>query len=40
MKIYATDYDGTVTYRGVTSELKEAVRCWREAGNLFGIEII
>ena len=37
MKIYATDYDGTVTYRGVTPELKEAVRRWREAGNLFGI---
>lgn len=37
MRIYATDYDGTVTYRGVTPELHAAIAEWRARGNLFGV---
>ncbi len=37
MKIIATDYDGTVTHRGVTPELLSAIAEWRAKGNLFGI---
>lgn len=37
MYLYATDYDGTVTYHGVTPELKEALARWKAEGNLFGV---
>ena len=37
MKLYATDYDGTVSHGGVTPGLLEALAAWRRAGNRFGI---
>lgn len=38
MKIIASDFDGTINYRGVISEQdKEAIRKFRRAGNKFGI---
>jgi len=37
MKILATDFDGTVNYGGWPREKYEALRKWREAGNLFGL---
>lgn len=36
MKILCSDYDGTFNYHGVDDRKREAVRKWREAGNLFG----
>lgn len=37
MKVYATDYDNTLNYGGITSELTDAINSWRNSGNLFGI---
>lgn len=37
MDIYATDFDGTVTYHGVTPALLCALDRWKAAGNLFGV---
>lgn len=37
MRIIASDFDGTITHRGVTPELRAAIAEWRAAGNLFGI---
>ena len=37
MKLIATDYDGTLNYNGVGTETIEAIRRWRQAGNLFGV---
>lgn len=36
MKILCSDYDGTFNHHGVDDRKREAVRRWREAGNLFG----
>lgn len=37
MKIIATDYDGTLNYKGIDVEKREAIALWRKKGNLFGI---
>ena len=37
MKILGSDYDGTFSYGGLRDDKLEAVRRWREAGNVFGI---
>ena len=38
MKIIASDYDGTFhRHHGVEQKDREAVRKWRESGNLFGV---
>lgn len=37
MKIIASDYDGTFNHGGVDETKRNAVKRWREAGNLFGI---
>lgn len=37
MKLLATDYDGTLCYGEVLPEDLEAIRRWKEAGNLFAI---
>lgn len=37
MRVYATDFDGTVTYKGVSDELRAAIARWQAAGNLFGV---
>ena len=37
MKLIATDYDGTLNYNGVGAETLEAIRRWRQAGNMFGV---
>lgn len=35
MKIICTDYDGTLNHGGITEEKLEAIRKWKEKGNLF-----
>lgn len=37
MKLIATDYDGTLNFNGVDDKKREAIRLWREKGNLFGV---
>ncbi|MBQ8186570.1 MAG: HAD family phosphatase [Clostridia bacterium] len=37
MYILATDYDGTLSRGGVSQRNKDAIRRFREAGNLFGV---
>lgn len=37
MMILGSDYDGTLTYGGITEEKCEMIRRWRQAGNKFGI---
>lgn len=38
MKIIASDYDGTLRHRhGISDEDRNAIKKWRESGNLFGI---
>ena len=38
MKIIASDFDGTINYKGkISDEDKEAIRRFRQAGNKFGI---
>ena len=37
MRLIATDYDGTLNHGGIDEEKLEAIRRWREAGNLFGV---
>lgn len=37
MKIICTDYDGTLNHGGITLEKLEAIKKWREEGNLFCI---
>lgn len=37
MKIIATDYDGTLNHGGIDDAKRNAIKKWREAGNLFGI---
>lgn len=37
MKIIATDYDGTLNHGGIDGTKRNAIKKWREAGNLFGI---
>ena len=35
MKIICSDYDGTLNHGGITAEKLEAIRKWKEQGNLF-----
>ncbi len=35
MKIICTDYDGTLNHGGITEKKLEAIRKWKEKGNLF-----
>lgn len=37
MKIIASDYDGTLSYGGIDDSKREAIRKWRESGNVFAI---
>ena len=37
MKIIASDYDGTLSYGGIDDKKREAIKKWREAGNIFTI---
>lgn len=37
MKIIASDYDGTLNHGGIDDIKRNAIKRWREAGNLFGI---
>ena len=37
MYILATDYDGTLSRGGVSERNRDAIRRFREAGNLFGV---
>lgn len=37
MKIIASDYDGTLNHGGIDDEKREAIRKWRDAGNIFAI---
>lgn len=37
MKIIASDYDGTLNHGGIDDVKREAIKCWRKAGNLFGL---
>lgn len=37
MYILASDYDGTLNYHGISQRNREAIRRFREAGNLFGV---
>lgn len=37
MKIIASDYDGTLSYGGIDDKKREAIRKWRDAGNIFAI---
>lgn len=38
MKIFASDYDGTIKVKGIVSENNiEALKEWKKAGNVFGI---
>lgn len=37
MKLFATDYDGTITFHGVSDEFRAAIGRWTAAGNLFGV---
>lgn len=35
MKIIGSDYDGTLNHNGIDDAKRQAIRRWREAGNLF-----
>ena len=37
MKIIASDYDGTLNYKGIDDQKRDAVKRWREQGNLFAL---
>ena len=37
MKIICTDYDGTLNHGGITEKKLEAIKKWKDAGNLFCI---
>ena len=37
MKIFATDFDGTLNNRPIDDVLLSAIRAWQAAGNLFGV---
>ena len=37
MKIIASDYDGTLNYKGIDDEKRNAIKKWREKSNKFGI---
>lgn len=37
MKILGSDYDGTLNYGGIGEEKINAIRRWREAGNVFAL---
>ncbi len=37
MKIIASDYDGTLNHGGIDDKKRNAIKEWREAGNLFGL---
>lgn len=37
MKIIASDYDGTLNHGGIDDTKRNAIKRWRNAGNLFGI---
>lgn len=37
MKIIASDYDGTLSYGGIDDKKREAIKKWRDAGNIFTI---
>ena len=37
MKLIGSDYDGTLNHGGIDEEKLEAIRRWRQAGNIFGV---
>ena len=37
MKIIASDYDGTLNHGGIDDKKREAIKKWRDAGNVFAI---
>lgn len=37
MKIIASDYDGTLSYGGIDDAKREAIKKWRDSGNIFAI---
>lgn len=37
MKLIGSDYDGTLNHGGIDEEKLCAIRCWRAAGNIFGV---
>ncbi len=37
MRILDSDYDGTLNYNGIDEEKKQALREWRNAGNVFAL---
>ncbi len=37
MKIIASDYDGTLNHGGIDDKKREAIKRWRDAGNIFAI---
>lgn len=37
MKLIGSDYDGTLNHGGIDQEKLDAIRRWRQAGNLFGV---
>ncbi len=37
MKIIASDYDGTLNHGGIDDKKREAIKKWRDAGNIFAI---
>lgn len=37
MKIIASDYDGTLSYGGIDDKKREAIKKWRDSGNVFAI---
>lgn len=37
MKIIASDYDGTLNYGGIDDKKRNAIKKWRNSGNLFGL---
>ena len=37
MKIIASDYDGTLSYGGIDDKKREAIKKWRDHGNIFAI---
>ena len=34
MKIIASDYDGTLNHGGIDDKKREAIKKWRDAGNV------
>lgn len=37
MKLIGSDYDGTLNHGGIDQEKLDAIRRWRQAGNIFGV---